>query len=390
MELNIKKENSFWFTIEELYRVPLKQMLEWDKNEDSFYIEDNNGSVDENPEHKFDIDESITKKIRKFKKSKEEFIKYLNAQEKKVSLTPAFFTDVLMYIELELDKDLTKLNFNEVLHGIRILSTKGVFSSSSKFYSYTYFISLITKWAYDNHYRKDFITTDDITSKLTLDEMVNQAILSYSVMTTNEMMEIADTVQREQSKIWIYGILEGLDTIEILSLKREDFKQRENHPIETSKRVVNVSDKLYSMLYDYAKQETVMRVINAVGWFEDNDVELRLHDTDYVIRPVDFKDFSNKPIKSEAIATAIKKELANLGLKNINLSSFRQNAMMNDLIDCMSLNDINKKYNVKYQHETMIRREAYKFSILEDKRRQEGTYKKRPIPERKGKGRRKK
>lgn len=383
--LNIKKNNSNWFWVEDIYRIPLQTLLEWDNNKDKYYIEDAEGNLVENKNHKFDIEKNIADNILKFMLKKKAFLNECK-EVKEVSSIHRYFSDILINVELLWNKDLTGFDYNELIEMFKVLATKNIFTSTSKYYTYMYLTFLYTKWCYEKGYRLDYINTEDLTKKLPLEDLINKIILTTNVMTKNEMLEFAELTNKDNIKIWIYGILEGLSTKEIANLKRSDFESIENHPLDTGIRIVKVSDELYKLMREYAKTDEVEATIISTERYSETFI-IKLGETDYLIRPRQTTRMKNKPVDSQVITKAVQQELTNMAITGIVAASFRQNAIMNDYIDGMSLEEINKKYNVKYHHETIIKREAIKFTLLEEKRKQEGTYKPRSIKQNKTRNR---
>lgn len=273
----------------------------------------------------------------------------------KLTMVNSFFSDVLLYSEIETKKDLSLYSYEEIIDLIKHLGELGIFTSLSKIMSYCRIIWAYTEWAYISFIRSDYVTTRDITSSIN----PNEVMIEKQPLTRNEMYDLILGVEREDVKLGILGLLEGLKLSELLLLTKFNVLG-ENHELQLETRTFKCSDKLYDMLKEYANKTIIERR------FRFGKYESGLYETDYIIRPtLNKRNVENEPVKMSAFIATMKKEL---NFINISTNDIRNYAILNDIIDNVDVTEINRKYGLKVKYYSILIRDKKGFEKLKEKR----------------------
>lgn len=312
------------------------------------------------------VDFDTEKFIQKCAAIKNRFVEEV-PEIKNLSVMSYFFSDVLVHYEIICRKDLITYSINQILDMIKVLSDKGCFSSSMKYYHCCNIIANYTKWAYDKQLRSDYINTADLTSKISAKDAIKLEKLNEDVLTRDEMKTIIEQVDREDVALGLSCILEGLKTSEILSIEMDRIKQGYGDGlIDVGKRKVKVSEELFSLMEDYSRVKYIMH--NA----RQGKFQYDLYENGYLVRPIVRHDSKPIPMAQTHYSVSARKELKSLGY-NTELRAFRNNAIMNDIIDGKDYVFINEKYGLNFPNNPTMKREKEKIEVLEEKRRREGT-----------------
>ena len=295
--------------------------------------------------------EELVKQLAEVKK---DFISQCNKLDK-LTMVNSFFSDVLLYGELETQKDLSQYSYEEIIDLIKHLGRLGIFTSLSKMMSYCRIIWAYTEWAYISFIRPDYVTTRDITSSINPTDVM----IEKEPLTRNELYDLVLGTDREDVKLGILGVLEGMKLSEILLLTKFQVIG-ENHEFQLERRNFKCSDKLYNMLKEYANKTVIDRR------FRFGTYESGLYETDYIIRPtLNKRNIGNEPIKMSAFVATMKKEL---NFINISTNDIRNYAIWNDIIDNVDVTEINKKYGLKVKYYSVLIRDKKGFEKLKEKR----------------------
>lgn len=290
--------------------------------------------------------------VDKMVQLKQEFI-----NDVKVSSTEyvSFFSEVLVLNEIKTGNDIMKLKYNELAELIKEMANVGLFKTKSTYISYVNIIYNYTQWGYDNHYRGDIVTYEDISEIVPYNEIANYDLLKQKLLTPKEMDKCIEQCFYEASRLGLMAAREGLKIADIVDLKRKDFNTLDNHEIETNKRIVKLSDDLYAGFYHYAHtNEIEMR-------FRDTTVTYELYDTEYIMRirkPT--KPKKNKKFSVVSFGLNITRDLRDSASVDLSLKDFRISSMLYDYINDMNLEDMNKKYGTK--HNT-LRYYSFKYEV---------------------------
>ena len=301
--------------------------------------------------------ENYQEKCEKFSESKLKFAECMPMIQK--SFMTLLFSNGL-FAEIEFNKDMCLWSLEEFKIFIgRLIENKRIKSTVMYFMFYNV-ISKYTEWAYLNMYRKDYYTTSDLTKLYSVHEAVQNDNEVYSI---NEMREIIKNVERYDTKIALYGMLEGIKSSDIVLLYKDDFEPAENHPlILASGRIFKMSDELYELCHKYCNMD-----YSTVKY--RNGEYAKLYDGKYLLRSTR-KNTVDKPMSSSQLATIIRNDLNSINV-NIEARLFRSYSMICDLCNGMSLEEINKKYNTRYSHPMNVYRNKDLYSKMQEKVKQE-------------------
>lgn len=287
-------------------------------------------------------DEKLQKNITEYMETKKDFIE---SSKELISNTQfrAFATDSLLLYELKYNKDICMASLEEMIdvikEGLKINNFRGVSSSSN----YILLFAKVTEWAYKKRYRNDYYNKADFNMK------EEDYIDTQEVYTPKEMIDIFEHIEREDVYICMMGSLEGLSNKEILNIRRDNFKSRNNNvPINVGDREIKVSDNLYHAMYDYAHTEYTEKKVKGDAYYM-----AELNDTDMLIRTIKTTR-SKEQVNQVTLCINIKKQMTELGYNNLTATTSRAYSMYYDLLKGMDIDNFNIKYGTKFQHGKIV------------------------------------
>lgn len=289
---------------------------------------------------------------------------FLEKEGKPNSITTSVFSELFNY-ELERKKDVIEFTYDEVLEVIGDMIKRGLFTSESYYNGVLNLLHHYTEWGYGTHLRSDIITIEDVTRKIKYDEVIDKKVAYEKILTKNEMISYIQKCPTESAAIGLQALMEGLRVPELAEIRINEFTSMENHPLQLEKRTVNISDSLYDKMYAYSKENTFIR--NYKGY----DKEVPFADTGYLYRPQRNKsktDDSGK-LSRTLISQVMMRDLGEAGFNGM-ASDFRTSSILNDIIDGISIEQINKKYDLKLINIQQARYGS-KLKILKEKRDKE-------------------
>lgn len=339
--LNIESINSTTCIVEGIYRIPKEELESLQSKEIIDFI----------------LDTSENKKI---------FLDEVTEIKKVTSLYTFLYN--MLNVELELGKDLSQFEYEDVIYTFISMSDNNIITSLSKYYLYTYIITSYLEWAYKNHMRSNYYTAQDLSEKLNPQTLVKTQLLESKIMTWKEMNKIIEEVENYDSKICLLGTLEGLKTPDLLSISIDRF----NHPYKDglieldNHNIIKVSEELYELMSEYSSIEEMPRLLRG------GSIEMwKLSDTGYLIRSLTKGEGSAEgKMAQSALLVRIKKDLLNCGY-DLTLSDFRKSAVMNDSLDGKGYQYINEKYGLTYKYDSSVLKNVVLTELLMKKRKAE-------------------
>ena len=254
------------------------------------------------------------------------------------SFMTLLFSNALWY-EIEFNTDMCLWSLDQFKNFIGKLIEDKKITSTIMYFSFYNVISKYTEWAYLNQYRKDYYITRDLTALYSVHEAVKN---DNAVYTTKEIKEIIRNVERIDVQIALLCMLEGLKSSDIVSLYKSDFESKMNHSlILASGRIFKMSEELYSLCHKYCNMDYSTYKYR-------NGEYAKLNDGKYLLRTTR-KTNVDKPYMSSQLATIIRNDLNAINV-HVEARIFRTYAMVCDLCYGMNIEEINKKYNTKYNH----------------------------------------
>jgi len=236
---------------------------------------------------------------------------------------------------------------------------------------YSSIVEAYITWGYNNDMRYDIVSTKDIIENAPFEELVDTEEVAKRVVTLKEMQHYIDMLESDFAKLACMCVLEGLESTEIVELKKSDFKQEKNHDIQLPSRTISLSDELYLKLREFSKTDTEYKksmrnkiVVNT---------NYRYAETDYVFRPQHRHYIKNEPMKFRSLLNVVRKELNDVGFEG-SLKDFKYNMMMIDIYNKVDIEIIGKKYNKivsNYTHDSLISSKKVEYNILLEKITQE-------------------
>ena len=277
-------------------------------------------------------------------------------------------SNAFIYSEMILKKDLHQHNYEEILNLFKVLGDEKIIRSNASYSICLNIICEYTKWAYEENLRDDMILVEDVTAKFPVSKLIETDIISNTTLTWNEMKNISKMCS-EVVEIGILGFLSGLKTKEILELKLSDFEDKENHPIQLEKRVVELSNELYKKCRKYSN---VTSVLNTHTWFV-NKLVSPLADTGYLIRPIKKARSGDGQMSPNSYAYFFRTDLNDCGFSDVEQRNLRTSCILNDVVDKRDIEYINKKYGLNYKNTNEIIKNKKQLEILILKRKAEGS-----------------
>jgi len=275
---------------------------------------------------------------------------------------PTIFATLLDY-ELEAKKDIAKHTYNEILEVLRSLSKRGIFTSKSTYNAYINTIFHYTDWGYHMRLREDIITIEDITKKFTVKNALDKESLKDKTMTWLEMKSWINKCSPLRVIILLTAALEGLKPSEVLEIKITEFKNEKNHPLQLEERVVEVSDELYSKMYEHSKEFEGLKRVKS-----DTDKLTPYTNSGYLIRSFNRATSPIRKMNTNGSSLIIKQEFNGIGYNGKSVD-FRTSSILNDALDGYTIDQINSKYGLKFQFLDGL--DKTKLEIVKEKRRME-------------------
>jgi len=336
--MKIERVDQFNAIVEDFYKVTIDQAYTWAyAPEDKHYPE----------------------LIEEFAANKKEFttaIGVFNTSQPTIFVT-------LLDCELEAKKDIAKHSYDEILEVLRSLSKQGVFTSKSTYNAYINIIYHYTDWAYHMRLREDIITIEDMTKAFTIKDALDKESLKDKTMTWNEMKSWINKCSQLRVIILLTAALEGLKASEVLEIKISEFEDEKNHPLQLENRLVEVSDELYSKMYEHSQEFEGLKRVKA-----DSDKLTPYTNSGYLIRSFNRATSPIRQMDTNGSSLIIKQEFIEIGYDG-KAVDFRTSSILNDALDGFTNAQINKKYDLRYQ--TLDGLDKAKCEILKAKRRME-------------------
>ena len=337
--MKIERVDQFNAIVEDFYKVTIDQAYTWAHA----------------PE-----DKHYTELIEEFAINKSQFTTAMGVFN---TSQPTIFV-TLLDCELEAKKDIAKHSYDEILEVLRSLSKQGVFTSKSTYNSYINVIFHYTDWAYHMRKRVDIISIEDITKKFTVKNALDKESLKDKTMTWLEMKFWINKCSQLRVIILLMATLEGLKASEVLEIKISEFENEKNHPIQLENRLVEISDELYSKMYEHSKEEEALKRVKA-----NSNKITPYTNTGYLIRPFNRVTSPIRKMDTNGSSLIIKHEFKKIGYDG-KAVDFRTSSILNDALDGFTTVQINKKYDLRYQ--TLDGLDKAKLEIVKAKRRTEG------------------
>lgn len=339
LNLNIVEVNNTTVVVEGVYNISKRQLQQFrDKKE-------------------------LIKELAKYKQQ------FLNSDTivEKLTVLNSFWVDVFLHLESIKQCDLALCSFQEILDFFIFLKDNDKITSNSMFLAYARIINIYTMWAYNENLRVDIVSVGDITREIDR----NTVTKDKTVYTRNEIVNIAKNCEKMDVKITILALLEGIKISEITKIKRlDDLLNNPDDILVLGNRIVPVSPYLMNLMREYA--ETIeIETIKSNG----KNVIRELVNTDYLIRSVNWgravigRDIT---VSNTTLVNTVNKTILKDGITTVDIRNY---AMYNDIIDGISLEDFNIKYDTKYRTLNQAVRDRKAFNKLINKRIEEGSYK---------------
>ena len=338
--LNIIQENANVYNVEGVYYTNKEQLKLLKQNSD------------------------FVKEIAAYKK---EFLKTDTGVET-ITVLNSFFVDIFINLELKEHKDLSLCSYSDIIKVLKLMVEEDKFTSTSVFLAYAKIINMYTMWAYSSNLRYDIVTVSDITREIDKYKVT----CDKPVYTRNEILEIISN-QRDDVKIALMGLIEGIKIKEIVKIKREDdILNNPDDILVIGERLIPVSNKLMNCMRKYANVVKVETVNN-----KGQHVKRALVNTDYLFRAVDWgraKKGRDVMFNNTILINLVNEQIKEYGIK---ANDIRNYIMYNDIIDGISLEDFNIKYDTKYRTLNQVIRDEKTYEKLISKRIKENTYNKK-------------
>ena len=305
--------------VEGVYRIPEKMFDEWTSEEGL----------------------ATCKKVEEFLNTKKEFLSS-DVDIKGNAQVRAFTTDALLLYELKTGKDICMASLSEMEDIIKKGLKLNGYNSMSAITNYMLLYSKITYWAYVNRLRNDYYNKPDFNID------ANEYLKEATVYTPSEMRNIFKNIEKEDVYIAMFASLEGISNKELLNVKMDVFKKREeNTPIDFGERTVKVSDELYRLMYDYSKVTYVIKDISHGGLYY-----AELNDSDKLFRTMKTK--TSGEMTPSLLSIRISNHMKRIDAQDLNATKSRRYAMYYDLLKGMDIEAFNIKYGTKFQHPRIV------------------------------------